>query len=160
MVNHLFVERADPAPILREVKANEHYYGGNARNKRRIHQDTHSIMLKGDIKVTDEGASFPDTLKWLNDFAFRQNSVLFRAIVVRLNPGGIVLPHVDTGTYYQGKDRYHFVLESDGSEMRWGEETWTYRTGDVFWFNNHVEHSAHNPGQNPRTHLIFDMQLR
>jgi hypothetical protein len=70
----------------------------------------------------------------------------------------MVYPHIDYGDYYLKRDRYHLVLDSDGSEMTVAGETSIWKTGELWWFNNRVTHSATNLSKEKwRIHAIFDV---
>lgn len=84
---------------------------------------------------------------------------LGRALIVKLPPNCSVLPHVDMGspaTYYQ---RYHIVLQSlEGNLFRAGSEVIHMKTGEVWWFDNEVEHEVINNSKEDRIHLIVDIR--
>lgn len=94
---------------------------------------------------------------------------LGRAFISRLKPGQIIPPHSDRiaeaeaafpfrrapAVYY---DRYHIVLSSSpGVVFRCGEEQVWMRQGEVYWFNNQLEHEVINNSAEDRTHLIVDI---
>ena len=85
---------------------------------------------------------------------------LGRAMVTRLKPGAVITPHVDMGapaTYY---DRFHVVLQgAPGSLFRAGDETVTMRTGQVWWFDNQVEHEVVNNSVDDRIHIVVDIRV-
>jgi len=88
-----------------------------------------------------------------------QGEQLGRALVVNLPKGCKVTPHVDMGapaTYYQ---RYHIVLQSKvGNVFRAGDEYIHMLPGEVWWFNNEVEHEVTNNSDDDRLHLIVDIR--
>ena len=60
--------------------------------------------------------------------------------------------------YYRIRDRLHLVLKSaDGSPLTAADETVVMREGELWAFNNKVLHSAANPSEHSRAHLIFDL---
>jgi quercetin dioxygenase-like cupin family protein len=80
-----------------------------------------------------------------------------RAMLVRLPPGGIVTPHIDTGIYAEATTRFHLPLVTNpGAWMIVDGVRYHLPAGAVFCFDKHVEHSAANDGDEPRTHLIVD----
>jgi len=80
---------------------------------------------------------------------------------VRLAPQKQVYRHIDTGAYYRVRDRYHFVLRSDGgSPLTSGDERCVLHEGQLWWFDNKLPHEAFNPGDTWRIHLIFDLLPR
>lgn len=84
---------------------------------------------------------------------------LGRVLITRLLPGKSIAPHVDGGssaTYY---DRYHVVLQGlPGSLFRCGDEQVCMRSGEVWWFNNAVEHEIVNNSADDRIHMIVDIR--
>ena len=47
---------------------------------------------------------------------------------------------VSWGWYYKKRDRYHLVLQSDGSRMKSGDEECIWHAGELWWFNNKAPH--------------------
>jgi hypothetical protein len=84
---------------------------------------------------------------------------LGRVMITKLSPGKRILPHEDKGapaTYY---DRYHVVLNSaPGCLFRTGDETVYMKTGELWWFDNTVEHEVINNSCEDRVHLIIDIR--
>lgn len=91
---------------------------------------------------------------------------LGRVLISRVKPGGRILPHRDNdGEYVLTPDiaRYHVALQGlPGSLYMCGEEgereTVTMRTGEVWWFNAHAEHSIVNNSEDDRIHLLVDVR--
>ena len=81
-----------------------------------------------------------------------------RAMVSRLDPGSTIFWHLDDGPYHSRTMRFHLPLVTNpGCLMYSGPETLHLPAGSLWWFNNHVRHSAANWGQHMRLHLIFEM---
>lgn len=84
---------------------------------------------------------------------------LGRCLITRLAPGERILPHEDGGAHAAYYDRYHMVLQGfAGSVFRCGEESVQMRTGEVWWFQNAIEHEAINNSADDRIHLIVDIR--
>ena len=82
---------------------------------------------------------------------------LGRVLINRLPPCAKVLPHSDGENLYYS--RYHVVLQTnDLIEFRCGQEYASMREGEVWWFDNSVEHEVINHGDTPRIHLIVDIR--
>jgi hypothetical protein len=70
--------------------------------------------------------------------------------------GGEVGQHIDIGSYYQTRDRYHlslqgtYLYEVDGEERQ-------IEPGTFFWFDNKKYHSAWNNGTVDRITFVFDV---
>lgn len=73
-----------------------------------------------------------------------------------LPPGGQVGRHIDFGTYYLNKDRYHLSLQGR-YHYTVGDEEMIVEPGTLFWFNNKLEHSAKNIGDINRISFVFDV---
>lgn len=84
---------------------------------------------------------------------------LGRVMINKLAPGGRIFPHADTPAHATYWDRFHIVLESyPGVDFRCGEEHVYMAQGDVWWFQNLVEHEVHNSSDGDRIHLIVDIR--
>ena len=70
--------------------------------------------------------------------------------------GGEVGKHIDFGTYYLNKDRYHLSIVGR-YVYTVGDESVVVEPGTLFWFNNKLEHSAKNIGDDVRITLVFDV---
>lgn len=90
-----------------------------------------------------------------------QGERLGRCMINKLNPGGVIYPHADTPVHAQYWDRYHIVLKSSpGSIFTVGTEQVFMNTGEVWWFNNEIEHNVANNSAEERIHLIVDIRTR
>lgn len=85
---------------------------------------------------------------------------LGRVIITRLAPGKSIGAHADEGapaTFYQ---RYHIALQSaPGCIVRSGEEVVQYAAGEVYWFNNRVEHEVVNNSAEDRIVIVMDVRV-
>lgn len=85
---------------------------------------------------------------------------LGRCMINRIKPGGRVFPHADSPWHANYWDRYHLVLQSEpGNVFRCGDEQVWMRQGDVWWFQNAVEHEVTNNSADDRIHLIVDLRF-
>lgn len=88
-----------------------------------------------------------------------QGERLGRVIVNKLKPGGRIYPHADTPVHAEYWDRFHIVLQSSpGSNFRCGDEQVHMETGDVWWFNNRLEHEVVNNSADDRIHMVIDVR--
>jgi len=56
-------------------------------------------------------------------------------------------------------DRYHIVLKSSpGTIFRCGDEQVYMAMGEVWWFNNLIEHEVLNNSIDDRIHLVVDIR--
>ncbi|MDE0390809.1 MAG: aspartyl/asparaginyl beta-hydroxylase domain-containing protein [Rhodospirillales bacterium] len=169
-------EGVDTRPFLVELAAQpELWFADTSRQRKvRCQRNTLNIFLSAPKKPLPPGAKnandvhesrrtrvaakFPRILSFCERIAAEWGATLGRATLVTLLPRSRVYPHIDTGAYYRIRDRIHFVLRSpEGSPLAAGDETVVMHEGELWVFNNKVKHSAENPSQEPRVHLIFDL---
>ncbi len=70
--------------------------------------------------------------------------------------GDIVGTHIDIGTYYQTKDRYHLSIQGR-YEYTVGDEKFIVEPGTLMWFNNKLKHGTQNIGDCTRITFVFDV---
>jgi len=70
--------------------------------------------------------------------------------------GGFVGQHVDFGSYYLTKDRYHLSIQGR-YEYTVGDETIIVEPGTLLWFNNKVKHGTKNIADEVRITFVFDV---
>jgi hypothetical protein len=88
-----------------------------------------------------------------------QGERLGRCIINKLRPGGRIFPHADTPVHAEYWDRFHVVLKAHpGSNFRCGDETVFMAAGEVWWFDNKVEHEVVNNSADDRVHLVIDIR--
>jgi hypothetical protein len=86
---------------------------------------------------------------------------LGRAIITRLPSGGRILPHVDTECFAKYYDRYHICLQdNEDTYFRCGDEYFNPKHGDIFYFNNNIEHEIWNDGNCDRITFIIDIKKK
>ncbi len=168
--------RFNVTPLLAELEAAPDMWMADTSRQRnvRCQRDTWSIFLRAPQKPLPPGAenandvhgsrlapaaaTFPRALALCESVAKEQCGTLGRATLVALLPKRRVFPHVDSGAYYRIRDRYHLVLRSsEGSPLTAEHETVVMREGELWVFNNKVNHWAVNPSEELRVHLIFDL---
>ena len=163
----------DPKPFLEEIDGfPEAWDLDTSRQKNtKVQSETNAIFLRkrvhrpdlhGDENqetvLTKVATRFPRALAFMDAVARAHNAELSRATIVRLKPQSQVYRHIDTGSYYLIRDRYHFVLRSaQGSPLRSGDEQISMREGELWWFNNKQHHEAFNESDEWRVHYIFDL---
>lgn len=88
-----------------------------------------------------------------------QGERLGRCMINKLKAGGRIYPHADTAAHAEYYDRFHIVLQSQpGSIFRCGDEQVNMQTGEVWWFNNALEHEVTNNSADDRIHLVVDIR--
>ena len=86
---------------------------------------------------------------------------LGRVLINKIRPGGRIFPHADEPVHAEYWDRYHFVLQSTpGCLFRCGDETVNMKTGEVWWFQNQIEHEVVNNGSDDRIHMVVDIRTQ
>lgn len=70
--------------------------------------------------------------------------------------GGTVGKHIDIGSYYQTRDRYHLSIQGT-YEYSVGDESVIVEPGTLLWFNNKLEHGTRNTGDCVRVTFVFDV---
>ena len=69
---------------------------------------------------------------------------------------GYVGAHIDEGTYYQTKDRYHLSIKGEYQYFT-GRDSIVIKPGTLFWFNNKMPHGAVNMADETRITFVFDV---
>ena len=70
--------------------------------------------------------------------------------------GEIVGAHIDEGTYYLDKDRYHLSIQGQYKYFV-GNEDVIVDAGTLLWFNNKIPHGTVNLGNETRITFVFDV---
>jgi outer membrane protein assembly factor BamB/orotate phosphoribosyltransferase len=163
----------DVAPFLEEVRSQEQSWFINTgrQDSIRVQRDTNTIFLSTAVhrpdlninenqeaRLTELARLFPNALAFMHAFAEGMNCRLSRATIVRLKPRAQVFRHIDEGSYYFLRDRFHLVLQSPlGSVMMSGGEQIRMREGELWWFDNKQFHESYNESDDWRIHYIFDL---
>src|SRR5215469_18682912 len=163
----------DVALLLEEVIAQEQAWliDTGRQDRIRVQRDTNTIFLRAavhrpDLRInenqetrpTSASKLFPLALSFMMEFAQEMNCCLSRATIVRLKPNSQVYRHIDEGSYYFLRDRFHLVLRSStGSVLMSGGETVRMQEGELWWFDNKQFHESYNESGDWRIHYIFDL---
>ena len=93
-----------------------------------------------------------EILRW----AWKTFGRFARCAFLALPPGKIVGKHIDWGTYYLTKDRYHLSIQG---RYRYtvGDESVIVEPGTFLWFNNKLEHGTENIGDVTRITFVIDV---
>ncbi|ANA34441.1 aspartyl/asparaginyl beta-hydroxylase domain-containing protein [Ralstonia mannitolilytica] len=85
---------------------------------------------------------------------------LGRCMINRLVQGGKIFRHADSPWHASYWDRYHIVLQSEpGNVFTCGEEQIWMRPGEIWWFQNAIEHEVVNNSADDRIHLVVDLRF-
>lgn len=91
--------------------------------------------------------------KFLRSYNIKKTS---RAAFFRLYVGDSVGEHIDDGSYYLTRDRYHLCIQ--GSYLySVGGEVKQIQPGMFFWFDNKKSHWAYSNGKEDRLTFVFDL---
>jgi outer membrane protein assembly factor BamB/orotate phosphoribosyltransferase len=163
----------DVTPLLEEVNAQEQAWliDTGRQDRIRVQRDTNTIFLRAaahrpDLRINENQETrltiaselFPRALAFMTEFAQEMDCCLSRATIVRLRPNSQVYRHIDEGSYYFLRDRFHLVLRSStGSVLMSGGETVRMQEGELWWFDNKQFHESYNESGDWRIHYIFDL---
>lgn len=89
-------------------------------------------------------------------FLSRNFKQFSRCGFLSLPVGGSVGKHIDIGSYYQTRDRYHLAIQGTYRYMV-GDESVVVEPGTLLWFNNKLEHGTENLGDVVRVTFVFDV---
>lgn len=93
--------------------------------------------------------------------AYVQGERLGRVMINKIAPGGKIFPHADTPEHTNYYTRFHIVLQSaSGCFIRAENEQLEMRGGDVFWFNNKLEHEVINNSNVDRISMVIDIKVK
>ena len=123
--------------IIGAVTKKEDFVGDSELSRPTPAYERHDEIIK---LVTDE---FPDR-------------EIHRCGFLSLPVDGYVGAHIDEGTYYHTRDRYHISIAGQYQYFVGGEST-VIDAGTLFWFNNKMPHGAVNLGEESRITFVFDM---
>jgi hypothetical protein len=88
-----------------------------------------------------------------------QGERLGRCVINKIRPGGHIFPHCDGAEHSEYYDRFHIVLQSSpGVNFRCEDEQVYMQTGEVWWFNNRLDHEVINNSAEDRIHFIVDIR--
>jgi hypothetical protein len=106
---------------------------------------------------------FVETLKWvvstLNGLGAEQVDI-GRVFFSKLRSKSKIDLHVEDGKYFEHYDRFHFVVQSNESNIFFiRDEPIVLPVGHMCWINNHVPHWLLNNSDEDRINLIVDARL-
>lgn len=143
------------------------------------HKHTKAILLRGPKDASPENwqedvpqINYPIMTEWKTSkslltrvaaaaatFNKGETPDLGKAMIVKLEPGGVVDWHIDEGAYAEAHLRLHLCLvPSPGAYLYSGGEQCTPPVGQLTFVNNRVLHGAVNFGPVSRVHLIVDVR--
>lgn len=85
---------------------------------------------------------------------------LGRAMITALPSQGRITAHKDSKIFCDYYNRYHLCLKNNKDAIfRCGNEYFVPNVGDVFWFDNSLEHEVWNGGTTDRWTMIVDLKI-
>lgn len=82
---------------------------------------------------------------------------LGRVMVNKVAPGGRIFRHADTPEHANYYSRFHICLDSrPGARFLCADEEVYMAPGEVWWFNNKLEHEVVNNSDHDRIHIVMD----
>ena len=123
--------------IMGAVKKKEDFVGDSQISRPTAAYQTHTEVIKI-IKRELRGAE------------------IHRCGFLLLPVDGYVGAHIDEGTYYKTRDRYHLSIAGQYQYFV-GNESVIVDPGTLLWFNNKLPHGAVNTADEPRVTFVFDV---
>ena len=174
MTNFKLIKTFDPAPILQEIEKAKCWNWLNLRRSDGLnHKAVDDIVLRfnpvqsmytyedffNELGCVDYFTQMylPQTMELVRDFA--EDKVIGRVVVAKLKEVAIIAGHIDEGNYAKWHDRYHFVITTNPEvNFYCGDEQQHMAVGEIWWFDNKVEHSVVNLGNSSRIHIVVDIR--
>jgi hypothetical protein len=163
----------DVSGILKQLRQHPEDWGSQKDIKNTQQLDPTKYLVSADVLqliiggITKQGEYVGDTEICMPTPAYQKHTEVIKFVkkyfkklkrcgFLALPPGEQVGRHIDFGTYYLTKDRYHLSIQGRYLYTCGDEET-IIEPGTFFWFNNKLEHSALNIGDDVRITFVFDV---
>jgi len=118
--------------------------------------DQRARETMGEEEPTIWEYDYPELYKFFKWFTAIYGGTVRKANYYNTPPGSGVKSHVDYHRYFRDKDRFHLVLSGQYKYTVHGE-TEIFSKGDLWWFNNKLEHKSYNHGDEDKINLVFDV---
>ena len=104
---------------------------------------------------------YPDTVKLMNWVAAQVNGIqIGRAMIIKLEAGGTVGLHTDTGEYFDIHSRFHIPIKTNPGVV-FGDSAANMHdhmpVQTLCKLNNRAPHQLQNNGTDFRVHLLIDV---
>jgi hypothetical protein len=133
------------------------------------HKETESIILiftnntyPYERKINKEliGVFKPflnELISILNEHFKYSQPVIVKLIFAKLKAGGKIKPHIDNGFILQVPNRIHIpIIPNDDVIFTINKKQKQFKKGNMYNFNNTMEHSVINNSSTDRVHCIID----
>ncbi len=175
MYNFQKIAFCNVQPLVAAIARQPNLWKKSIRNKHQgtVHEDGQDIILRYNVIENNENIlndldnfNYPEFLELpqvrpliYDLMRIVEGNRLGRVFITKIPPQGKILPHVDEGASAEYYDRYHIFLKNyEGSIFRCGNEIICPSAGDVYWFNNQIEHEVINNSCDDRLSLIIDIK--
>jgi len=160
-----------------KIKAQLEQYSDDWNNQKDLENikqlDSQEYIITADVlQLVMGGISHPDEFVYntemcINTPAYERHTEIIRFLkrhfrkfnrcgFLSLPVAGVVGTHIDQGTYYLTKDRYHLSIQGR-YKYHCGDEEVVVEPGTLLWFNNKLPHGTHNVGDCTRITFVFDV---
>lgn len=166
----------DPGPLRQAVEAmgDEAWLEYVRRQERfEAHRKTQTIPLIYDEDMRHEAPTvwpryqalesamrpFMDLIREANSACVTpgQDPYFIRAILTKLAPESVILPHRDKGYSLFRSHRYHIALKTNEKvDFGINQKIQHFAPGEIWEINNRAFHAVRNLSDEPRIHLILD----
>lgn len=103
-------------------------------------------------------SAFPSITQFIEDLCETHLAEPSRVFLVRLKGPGAVYEHVDTGSYYESRDRFYVLLHAESPlELIVSDERLELTEGNLCCFDNQQPHTLKNLGASSAVFLMIDM---
>lgn len=103
-----------------------------------------------------QGLLEPVMAQAVRDYGYARG-VFPRVMLARMEPGGVILPHIDANPAAKWPHKIHVPLTTNAKVgFRLGDAIHHFPVGDAVEVNNLGPHAVRNDGDTDRIHLIFE----
>ena len=156
--------------ILKNI-TKEDWFIDNYRNNAGGMHDTNSIPIFHSVRCGDDPNAlmtvekrplfdkfYPLILPILNILKKYYNYNYHASFLARLNPRGTITKHSDSGAFLERCHRVHVPLKTNKDVTYWIDgKPYYWEVGNVYEFNNLLEHKVINNSDQERIHLILNL---
>jgi hypothetical protein len=159
--------------ILQQLNQHPEDWGSQKQMQNTEQLDADKYIVTTDVLqlimggIEKEGQYVGDTEICIETPAYKKHTEIVRFLkrnfrkfcrcgFLKLGVGQIVGKHIDEGTYYLTKDRYHLSIQGR-YEYSVGDESVIVEPGTLLWFNNKLLHGTVNVGDVDRITFVFDV---
>lgn len=174
LILYKFPKIYDTQKMKKEIEDNEDLFSLITNRQKVYHsqRNTQTIFLRKGIPEKDKpvyewqgvedsdyyATKFPTIKNFLDEFIEIFGGKLHRVLIIKLPLNLRVDEHIDTGQYYQTKDRFHLVIRGKYMYGMKGLSPVIFKEGELWFFENQVIHWSKTIGDIDRYAIIFDVE--